>query len=68
VREIISFRLACAGAQENFKAVKKSQEVYISLMRGATPSERIPTKLDKCVPIMDVIKRAKFHRYNVRKL
>jgi len=40
MREIISIRLACAGAQEK-KAVKqeeKSQEVYISRMCGATPS------------------------------
>jgi len=45
---------------------EKSQEVYISRMRGATPSGRIPTKLGKCVRITDVIKRAKFHSYNLR--
>ena len=73
MREIISIRLACAGAQEK-KAVQeegrkegrkeeKSQEVYISRMRGVTPSWRIPTKLGKFVRLTDVIKRAKFHRY-----
>jgi len=45
---------------------EKSQEVYISRMRGATNSGRIPTKLGKCVRLTDVIKRAKFHRYNLR--
>jgi len=47
---------------------KKSQEVYISRRptRGATPSGWIPTKLGKCVRLTDVIKRAKFHRYNLR--
>jgi len=45
---------------------KKSQEVYISRMRGATPSGRIPTKLGKCVRLTDVIKLAKVHRYNLR--
>jgi len=53
--------LTKAGRQE-----EKSQEVYISRMRGATPSRRIPTKLGKCVRLTDVIKRAKFHRYNLR--
>jgi len=51
-----------AGRQEGGK--KKSQEVYISRMRGATSSGRIPTKLGTCVRLTDVIKRAKFHRYN----
>jgi len=71
VREIISIRLACAGAQK--KAVKqegrkeeKSQEVYISRMCGATPSKRIPTKFGTSVRLTDVIKRAQFHRYNLR--
>jgi len=43
---------------------KKRQDtlvVYISRMRGATPSGRISTKLGKCVCLADVIKRAKFH-------
>mgnify|MGYP006339793257 CR=1 FL=1 len=39
VREIISIRLACAGAQEKKGSKEeKSQEVYISRMRGATPN------------------------------
>jgi len=45
---------------------KKSNEVYILRMRGATPSGWMPIKLDKCVRLTDVIKRAKFHRYNLR--
>jgi len=45
---------------------KKSQEVYISRMRGATPSKRILTKLGNCVRLTEVIKRAQFHRYNMR--
>jgi len=68
VREIISIRLACAGAQEK-KAVKqkeKSQVVYISRMCGATPSARIPTKLGTYVQIADIIKNAKFHCYYLR--
>jgi len=48
------------------KGRKKSQEVYISRMCGATPSGRIPTKFGTCVRLMDVIKRAKLHRYNLR--
>jgi len=44
---------------------KKSQEVYISRMSGATPSTRIPTKLGKCVRLTDIIKLAKFHLYNL---
>jgi len=62
----------CSCAR-NKKAVKqevrqeeKSQEVYISRMCGATPSRRITTKLGTCVRLTDVIKRAKFHRYNLR--
>jgi len=68
VREIISIRLACAGAQEKkaVKQVEKPQEVYISRICGATHSGRIPTKLDTCVCLMDVIKLAKFHHYNLR--
>jgi len=34
-------------------------------MCGATPSGRITTKLGICVRLMDVIKRAKFHQYNL---
>jgi len=45
---------------------EKSQEVYISRMCGATPSRRIPTILDTCVRLTDVIKRAQFHRYDLR--
>jgi len=45
---------------------KKSQEVYISRMRGATPSGWIQTKLGKCVRFTDVIKREKFHCYSLR--
>ena len=69
MREIISIRLAGADAQEKKKAVRKeekSQEVCISRMCGAIPSERISTKLGKCVRFTDVIKREKFHRYNFR--
>jgi len=70
VREIISIRLACAGAQEikrqEGKKKEKSQEVYISRMCGATPSGRTPTKLGNCVCLTDVIKRAKLHRFNLR--
>jgi len=43
---------------------EKSQEVYISRMLGATPSGSIPTKPSICVRPPDVIKRAKFQRYN----
>jgi len=70
VREIISIRLTCPGAQEKKTGMllgrKKFQEAYISRMRGATPSGRIPTKLGKCVRLTDVSKRAKFHCYNLR--
>jgi len=73
VREIISIRLPCAGAQEKRQEGRqegwreeKSQEVFISRMHGATPSGRIPTKIGTCVCLTDVIKRAKFHRYNLR--
>ena len=67
MREIISIRLACAGAQEKTgRKEEKSQEVYILRMRGVTPSGRIPTKLGKCVRLIDVIKHAKFHRYKFR--
>jgi len=69
MREIISIRLACAGAQEfrqEGRKEVKSQEVYISRMRGATPSGWIPTKLGKCVCLTDVIKLAKFDCYNLR--
>ena len=45
---------------------EKSQEVYISRMRGASPSGRLATKLGKFVCLTDVIKRAKFHRYIFR--
>jgi len=45
---------------------EKLQKVYISRMRGATPSGRIPTKLGTCVRLTDVIKRTKLHRYNLR--
>jgi len=71
VREIISIRLACAGVQEKKgrqegRKEEKSQEVYISRMRGATSSRQILTKLGKCVRLSDVIKSARFHRYNLR--
>jgi len=52
-------RLAYTGAQEKKQEGKKSQEVHISRMRGATPSGRIGTKLGKCVRLTDVIKPAK---------
>jgi len=35
-------------------------------MCGATPSERIPTKLGTCVRLTDVIKLAEFHHFNLR--
>jgi len=68
VREIISICLACAGAQEKKAGRKeeKSQEVYISRMRGASPSERILTKLGTCVCLTDLIKSAQFYSYNLR--
>jgi len=67
VREIISIRLACAGAQEKKgRKEEKSQEVFISCMFGATPSAQIPTKLGACVRLTDFILHAKFHRYNLR--
>jgi len=68
VREIISIRLDCAGAQEKKAGRKedKSPEVYISRMRGATPSGRNATKFGTCGLLTDVIKRAKCHRYNLR--
>jgi len=72
VREIISVRLVCAGAQEKKagrqagRKEEKSQEVYISRMCGATPSGRIPTKLGTCFRLTDVIKHAKFHHYTCR--
>jgi len=53
-------------------ARKKGQEGrwvtrgHISRMCGATRSWRIPTKLGKCVCLTVIIKRAKFHRYNLR--
>jgi len=50
-----------AGRQED-----KSLEVYISRMGGATPSGQIPTKFGTCVHLTDIIKLAKFHRYNLR--
>jgi len=69
VLEIISIRLACAGAQEKRQAGRKeekSQEVYISRMCGATSSGRIPTKLSTYVRLNDIIKRTKCHRYYLR--
>jgi len=73
VREIISIRLACivhAGAQEKRQEGRqneeKSQEVYTSRMREATPSGRIPTKVGKCFRLTDVIKHAQFHRYTLK--
>jgi len=59
--------LACAGAQEKDRKEEKAQEVYISGMREATPSGRIPTKLGNCFRLTDVIKRAHFHRYNMKR-
>jgi len=35
-------------------------------MCGATPSGRIPTKLGACVRLPNLIKRAKYLRYNLR--
>jgi len=71
VREIISIRLACAGAQlkkgsKDGRKEEKSQQVYNSRMCGATPSGWISTKSGTCVFRKDVIKRAKFHHYNLR--
>jgi len=42
------------------------EKSHISRMCGATPSGRIPTKLGTCVRLTDIIKRAKFDRYNLR--
>jgi len=54
-----------AGRQEGRMKVK-SQEVYISRMCGATPSGGFQPNLAQCVRLTDVIKRANFHRYNLR--
>jgi len=68
VREIISIRVACAGAQETKgsrqEGRKKSHKkcILFSRMRGAAPSGWISTKLGKCAHLTDVIKLAKFHR------
>jgi len=59
VREIISI---CV---EEKKAGIKSEEAYISRMRGATPSRWIQTKLFKCVRFTDIIKHAQFNRCNL---
>jgi len=45
---------------------EQSQEMYISRMYGTTTSGRNPTKLGTCVRHTDVIKFAKFHRYDLR--
>jgi len=71
MHEIISIHLACAGAQakkgsKEGRKEEKSQEVYISRICGATPRGRISTKFGTYVRLTDVIKRAKFHRYNFR--
>jgi len=67
MREIISICLACAGAQEKKGGWKEEKsQVFISRMCGATPSGRILTKLGTCICFTDVIKRTKFHRYNLR--
>jgi len=44
---------------------RKEEKSHLSLMRGATPNGQIPTKLGNCVLHTDVIKHAKFHRYNL---
>jgi len=49
-----------AGREE-----EKSQEVYISRMRGATLAGGCQPNLARFL-LTDVIKRAKFHRYNAR--
>jgi len=54
-----------AGRQEGRKE-EKSQDVYYSFMCWATPRGRISTKRDTWVHLTDVIKRAKFHCYNMR--
>jgi len=64
VREIISIRLACAGAQE--KALRKVTISVGLYFTYATPSGRIPAKLGIHACLADVIKLAKFHRYNWR--
>jgi len=65
VREIISMRLK-TGRKAMKAGRKKSPEVYISRICRATPSGRIPTKLGNGVCLTDIIKRVKFHRYNLR--
>ena len=76
-RQIASFEPLCVKLSLSVWSVQvrkkkkgskeeKSQEVYISRMRVATPSGRIPTKLGKCVHLTDVIKLAKFHCYKFR--
>jgi len=56
----------CAREKGRRAGRNKSQEVYISHMRGATSRGLILTKQDKCVCLTDIIKRAKFYRYNLR--
>jgi len=70
VHEIISFILACAGAQENKNTARKAGRkeeksqcilhvcVERPLVGGFQPN------MAKCVRFTDAIKRAKFHRYN----
>jgi len=63
---IYPFGLCRCARKKGRKEGRKSQEVYISRMCGATPSGWIPTKLGTCVQLTDVIKRAKIHCYNLR--
>jgi len=56
----------CARKKAIKQEGRKSQEVYILRMSGAIPSGRISTNLGACVCLTDVIKYAKFHRYNSR--
>jgi len=53
VREIISIRLAYAGAQETKALSRKNHKKCIF-------------HVGTCVRLTDVIKRAQFHRYNLR--
>jgi len=64
VVELIFYRLASANIQERKGSRKeKSQEVYITFMKGANPSIRIVITLCKFVCLIGVIKRAKCYCY-----
>jgi len=52
--------------QAGMQVGRKSQEVSISRMCGATPTGQIITKLGTYVCLPNVIQLAEFYRYNLR--